>query len=171
VVVKYYDSKVSLGSLKFTLTATLPSSDNNNNKSGNDDVTGVVGIRQLVFCGCNDAYLIATLSSSNNRSTNNPVIIWDLNRGVVSHTINLPKHSSLCTITASHQPTKQQHLYLLLRNSESNKLVVYVHDLLDEKAKLVKKIKIGSCDEADNKAATSFAMAINDDEMEPKSLW
>ena len=39
VVVKCYDSKVSLGSLKFTLTATLPSSDNNNNKSGNDDVT------------------------------------------------------------------------------------------------------------------------------------
>ena len=58
VVVKCYDSKVSLGSLKFTLTATLP---------GNDDVTGVVGIRQLVFCGYNDAYLIATLSSSNNK--------------------------------------------------------------------------------------------------------
>jgi len=37
-----------------------------------------------------------------------------------------------------------------------------VHNLLDEKAKLVKKIKIGSCDEADDKVATSFAMAINE---------
>jgi len=155
LVVKVYDAKVSLGSLKFTLTTHRPAS---------PSVTKL-SVSRLFFCGAEDQYLVATLSSNtdggSSSSVSQPVVVWDLKRGVVCHNVALPPNSVLCTAIGGQQ---QRHLYLLVKLPQDSKLVVYVHDLDTESHKLVRKVKIGSCEPSDDDDENNetFGMALHE---------
>ena len=117
VLIKCYDSKVKPGTLKFTLSVTS------------------AAITQIVFPltaqDTKPQFLLA-------RTTTNSILIFDLSRGVLSHTIPLSKQGSLIHITG-----KDGHLYALLHNPKDSKVLVQIHDLISGKA--TRKVKFGSC--------------------------
>jgi len=166
LVVKCYDSKVSLGTLKFTLVANLTSSSSSSSSSSVSNKLKIQSqsqsqslvVSQLFFCGDEDDYLIATVSTDGDTSTFH-VIVWDLKRGVVCHKIQIPNNSILCTANGGQ---KHQHLYLLLKNIHSSKLTVNVHDLSTDSAKLIKQVKIGPSHSHSHGNHITFGMALHE---------
>lgn len=138
LVVKCYDSKVSMGTLKFTLVANLDT----------DESVSDGSISQLFFCGSanHDNFLILTLPTR----SNSQLIVWDLKRGVTSHRIDVPRNCYLCQAVANESYNQHHCLYALVKNLESSKLTVYVHDLETESGKIIQKVKIGACPDIDD---------------------
>jgi hypothetical protein len=143
-IVKCYDSKVSLGTLKFTLTANI---DNLTKDENNENVNNNVLIHQLLFCGHDDRFLVAILNT-------NLILVWDIRRGVLVHTLSsAPNNSTLCCATTSdgtsidnnnRESASQPYvIYALSQNIETSKLFVHVYDL-EKDGKVIKKIKVGS---------------------------
>jgi hypothetical protein len=120
LIIKCYDSNVSIGTLKFTLSANLK----------DDTLTGQ-GLDRLHFA--TDECLLASLS-------NNKILVFDLSRGVHSQTINV-SGGDLCAYTG-----KDNLVYALIK--KEGKSVVFIHDTQKE-GKVVKKVKCGACDDDD----------------------
>lgn len=123
LLIKCYDSSVSLGTLKFTLSASLK-----------DELSINSQIQNLHFTS--NECLLANLS-------NGHVLIFDLNRGVHSQTIHVKGNTNgeVCDVTG-----KDNLIYSLIK--KEGKTVVFVHDVQQD-GKIVKKIKSGSCDDDD----------------------
>lgn len=123
LIIKCYDSHVSIGNLKFTLSANLK-----------QDGASVGEVLKLYFSS-NDTLLISLSSGI--------ILVFDMTRGVHSHTIDVATTSSgdLCAFTG-----KDHLIHALVR--KEGKVVVFVYDTVKE-GKIVKKIKGGSCDEDD----------------------
>jgi hypothetical protein len=117
VLIKCYDSKVTPGTLKFTLSATSAT------------------IAQIAFPQTSQhtkpQFLIA-------RTTSHSILIFDLSRGVLAHTIPLLAEGALIHIAG-----KEGLLYALLHNTKDSKVVVLIHDLVS--GKTTRKVKFGSC--------------------------
>ena len=97
-----------------------------------------LAISQLFFCGFEDKFLITTLASGASK----PIVVWDLRRGAVQHDIPLPPKTSLLPARFGG-PCAAPPLSPPPEHADS-KLVVYVHDLDSDKARLVAKVKIVS---------------------------
>ena len=127
LIIKCYDSHVSVGSLKFTLSA------NSNAKS-----FAGTHVTKLQFTS--NECLLALIS-------NGTILVFDLNRGVHSQTIDATASTSngsgdVCAVTG-----KDHLVYTLVRIE--GKLFVFVFNL-EKDGKFFKKIKgLGSCDEDD----------------------
>lgn len=126
IIIKCYDSKVSLGSLKYTLSANA--TDNN--------------IQKLKFVS--SQYLIAS-------TDDNSIHVFDLRRGVLSQTIKVASNlGKLCDVAARERDQSKddesQILYALCY--KDGKTVVVLFDLSNN-GKMIKKVKTGSCDEDD----------------------
>lgn len=117
ILIKCYDGKVSLGSLKFTLSA--------NNKDS------VHTLNKLVFAS--SQFLVASTEEGS-------ILVFDLNRGVLSQTIETSDVYGKVVSIAAEDDT----LYSL--SFKDGKTVVLVYDLT-RNAKIIKKVKTGSCDE------------------------
>lgn len=104
------------GNLQSTLTAALLHDDNND----------TVHIQKLVFCSPH--YICALLNS-------NTIIVWNIVRGVVVHTLKLDQGAFdiACTSNSDHA------LFLITR--KKNKL--YIHEYSLETGKVTRKIKCG----------------------------
>lgn len=137
-VVRCFDAKVFKGKLKLTLFATNESfPDNIAHEQHQEDVSRYV-ITKLRFCSSN--YLVG-LYSSTSLCSNVKAIVWDLNRGVVSHTL-IPSLSymTLCDIacTSIHF---EDNVYALCYNDSINKLIINIHDLEDDDGRVIKTIR------------------------------
>ncbi len=124
LIIKCYDSHVSIGNLKFTLSANFK-----------DDVSSTGEVLKLHFAS-NDT-LLASLS-------NGKILVFDMTRGVHSQSIDVATTTSggdLCAFTG-----RDNLAYALVR--KEGKVVVFAYDTQKE-GKVVKKIKGGSCDEDD----------------------
>ncbi len=134
LLIKCYDSSVSLGTLKFTLSASLK-----------DELSINSQIQNLHFTS--NECLLANLS-------NGHVLIFDLNRGVHSQTIDVKGNTDgeVCDVTG-----KDNLIYCLIK--KEGKTVVFVHDVQQD-GKIVKKIKSGSCDDDDR-----LGLAIHNQDM------
>ena len=122
VLIKCYDSNVSMGTLKFTLSANL--------KDDNIDCY----IENLHFAS-NDC-LLAILS-------NGKVLVFDLKRGVHSQTVDVKGNSNgdVCACIGNGDL-----IYSLIK--KDGKSIVFVYDI-QKGGKMVKKIKGSSCDDDD----------------------
>jgi len=138
LVIKCYDASVSVGSLKFTLSANL--------KKGSDDEQEQQGqVGKLLFSS--NECLLASYSTP----LSDKILVFDLNRGVHSQTIDLSSSSNnksgstsnaygdLCAFTA-----RENLIYALYK--KQNKTIVVVYDIRKE-GKVVAKIKCGSCED------------------------
>jgi hypothetical protein len=132
ILIKCYDSKVSLGSLKYTLSA-------NSNDSG---------IQKLKFVS--SQHLIAS-------TDNNSIHVFDLNRGVLSQTIKLGNHLGKLSDVAVGQDSNDLVFALVYKDG---KTMVVVYDL-SKNGKMVKKVKTGSCDEDECMALNAAAGQIS----------
>jgi len=119
ILIKCYDAKVSLGTLKFTLSAKNESASSTINK--------------ISFAS--SQFLVASTEEG-------PLLVFDLDRGVLSQTIEVASSLGKVVCIATHE----DHLYVLSNND--GKTLVIVHDL-SQNAKIIKKIKTGSCDQDD----------------------
>lgn len=141
-VVKCFDAKVLKGKLKLTLFATNKSTpDYISFEHHHEDISHYV-ITKLRFCG---SYYLVGLCSSTSFSSNVKAIVWDLNRGVVSHTL-IPSFSSmtLCDIACTLIPL-ESYVYAIYCDKSIKKLIINIHDLENDDARVIKSIKdIGS---------------------------
>jgi hypothetical protein len=138
ILIKCYDAKVSLGSLKYTLSA-------NSNDSN---------IQKLKFVS--SQYLIAT-------TDNNSIHVFDLRRGVLSQTIKLATHlGKLCDVAANEHGESDEDgdNFLFALVYKDGKTLVVVYDLSNN-GKMVKKVKTGSCDEDECMALNATAGSIS----------
>jgi hypothetical protein len=134
-IIKCFDSKVSLGSLKYTLSAK----DTNVKSESSMDLKIDMRIDSMVF---SSNHLLACIPSAN------AILVFDLSRGVLSYTIHIPSNMGNLISCTANKSTDKEYCYSLVR--KDGKTLVLVYDLKHEKeAKIVKKIKAGSCDEDD----------------------
>jgi hypothetical protein len=119
ILIKCYDANVSLGTLKFTLSA--------NNESASST------INKISFAS--SQFLVASTEEG-------PLLVFDLNRGVLSQTIEVASSSGKVVCMSTHE----DHMYVLC--NKDGKTLVIVYDL-SQNAKIIKKIKTGSCDQDD----------------------
>lgn len=98
IVIKCYDAKISLGNLKFTLSANLK------------DINAIPQINALQFTS--EDYLLATLSDK--------IIIFDLKRGVHSDTIDISQ-GDLCGVVC-----REERVYALVR--KDGKAIIFIYD-------------------------------------------
>lgn len=121
LMIKCYDSSVSVGTLKFTLSANLK------------DDSSSSGVKRLLFSS--NESLLALLS-------NGKILVFDLRRGVHSQTVDSTGNGvEVCDFTS-----KENLVYVLVR--KDGKSIVFVHDI-EKGGKMIKKVKGGSCDEDD----------------------
>ena len=117
--IRCYDSNSN--ALKFTLR--IPKRDDNNEEFHE--------LSKLVFA--NDAFLVG-------HSRSNAAIIWDINRGISSHIINLNgTNETLADLTVSGSK-----MYLLAYHGSPEKVKVRVLQYECDTGSLEKKIKVGS---------------------------
>lgn len=147
LVVKCYDSKVSISTLKFSLIANNPSTSFNSEDVDEEGSGSVGSIRQLQFCGNQDEFLVAALPPSH-------ILVWDIRRGVISQTVEIPKSFELCALAVNHNQSDQLKsqsgtsseesylCYALVKNIESSKMLVLVYDIAT--GKQVRKVKVGT---------------------------
>lgn len=134
-IIKCFDSKVSLGSLKYTLSAK----DTNVKTESSTDLKIDMRIESMVF---SSNHLLASIPSAN------AILVFDLSRGVLSYTIHIPSNMGNLISCTANKSSDKEYCYSLVR--KDGKTLVLVYDLKHEKeAKIVKKIKAGSCDEDD----------------------
>jgi len=117
ILIKCYDAKVSLGTLKFTLSA--------NNEKGSST------INRIAFAS--SQFLVASTEEGS-------MLVFDLHRGVLSQTVELSSSQGKVACIATHD----DRLYALC--NKDGKTLVLVYDL-SQNAKIIKKIKTGSCDQ------------------------
>lgn len=117
ILIKCYDAKVALGSLKFTLSADAP----------HENTT----INRILFA--TSQYLVAS-------SKEDFIYVFDLHRGVLCETINISAHQARLASIA----TLGEYLYALCYKDGKTLVIVFN---LSQSAKLVLKVKSGSCDE------------------------
>lgn len=180
-MIRCYDGNVSNGSLKFTLRFPLSSTTNDNElpsgvPTSNDKKDE---LRKLVFANNNDNkpnFLCGMRQSSSS------ILIWDLDRGVLSTTINVrnaniskkkKRKSSIMAVVGNEilcdVATVGDQLYALVflpeegGGSTVGKCRLYQYDLsAGEDVKVVKKIKLGSVPASDDDGARSnFGIAIS----------
>lgn len=133
VIIKCFDSKVSLGSLKYTLSAK------DTNVNSESSVVKNMNIESMVF---SSNHLLACIPNAN------AILVFDLSRGVLSYTIHIPSNMGNLIACAVNTSADEDHCYSLVR--KDGKTLVLVYDLNHEKeAKIIKKIKGGSCDDDD----------------------
>ena len=134
VIIKCFDSKVSLGSLKYTLSAK-----DTNVNSESPDLKRNMNIESMVF---SSNHLLACIPSAN------AILVFDLGRGVLSYTIRIPSNMGNLIACVANISADEDYCYSLVR--KEGKTLVLVYDVKHEKeAKIIKKIKAGSCDEDD----------------------
>ncbi len=151
LVIKCYDSSVSIGTLKFTLSANL-------NKLSDGDGNGAVAIVNKLQFSSNEYLLVSVSVSSSSSSSNdftNKILVFDLNRGVHSQTVDLPFSLSSSPSTSTKSPsvggaelcatTARENLIYALYKKDC-KTIVTVHDIRKE-GRVVHKVKCGSCDD------------------------
>mmetsp|Transcript_2833 Transcript_2833/g.4019 ORF Transcript_2833/g.4019 Transcript_2833/m.4019 type:complete len:309 (-) Transcript_2833:859-1785(-) len=127
IIIKCYDAKVSLGALKYTLSASTKQ-------------TAAV-VDGILFAS--PRTLLASTGCGNNNGNGAKIFIFDLVRGVHAHTIDIPSGMHLQSIDA-----KDEYVYALVK--KDGKSLVLKYDIgSDSTPKLVKKIKTGSCDDDD----------------------
>ncbi len=137
ILIQCYDAKISLGSLKYTLSAN---SDDSN-------------VRKIKFVSSH--FLIAA-------TENNAIHVFDLRRGVLSQTIKLATHfGKLCDVTAHEQGESSNASHLFALVFKDGKTIVVVYDLSNS-GKMVKKVKTGSCanDECMALSAVSGSISV-----------
>jgi len=117
ILIKCYDAKVSLGTLKFTLSA--------NNEKGSST------INRIAFAS--SQFLVASTEEGS-------MLVFDLHRGVLSQTVEVSSSQGKVACIATHN----DRLYAL--SNKDGKTLVLVYDL-SQNAKIIKKIKTGSCDQ------------------------
>lgn len=175
-LIRCYDGNVSSGSLKFTLRVPLLSSSFTGAEttlpiSAGGGESGT--LKKIIFAhggtsNKHPSHLCGTLQQSTSYSSSvTSIFVWDLNRGVLSHTIDIRNTSAsaskkkkrkassdslahtevVCDIT-----TYGDQLYaLILLSGEADgdsiskgKIRLYQYDLSAKEVTLVKKIKVGS---------------------------
>ena len=139
IIIKYYDAKVSLGALKYTLSAN---SAKQSAKQKNDSAAAAVD--GILFAS--PRTLLASTGCGNG-SNGAKIFIFDLVRGVHAHTIDSPSGMNLQSVDA-----KDEYVYALVK--KDGKALVLKYDIGSDstnsgKPKLVKKIRTGSCDDDD----------------------
>lgn len=182
-VIRCYDGSVSNGSLKFTLRIPPPPTTGSTSSSsfGGDQEANINDpIRKLVFAS-------SSLSSSSSRYLcalrEYTILVYDLERGVVSHTLNIrddltsgkrgrkssvsgndQSKAIVCDAALTDDDDQLCVLVLFPSSGEGGgKCRVYQYDLAaaDSSSGLKRKIKVGSVSATNGDQLPSFGVAVS----------
>jgi len=172
LVIRCYDASLSYGAVRFTLSTNMDTTKGGGEQNENDASLSSSLVKQLLFISSSSkeappSHLCAMTSQ-------NQILVWDLNRGVLIHTIEpfLPKDGKRMTLhsIASSSSSKEEEeeggasLYALI--TRKDKVIMYEYSI--EHGKLVRKIKSGSLEDDDDdddedamgKKATYLGVAV-----------
>lgn len=131
IIIKCFDAKVSLGSLKYTLSAKY------SDLSQSDESKKSMNVESMVF---SSGHLLACIPSAN------AILVFDLSRGVLSQTLHIPSTMGELVSCVARISTKDDSFYCMLK--KEGKTIVLLYDLKNEKEiKMTMKVKTGSVDE------------------------
>mmetsp|Transcript_7281 Transcript_7281/g.10978 ORF Transcript_7281/g.10978 Transcript_7281/m.10978 type:complete len:243 (-) Transcript_7281:836-1564(-) len=157
LVIRCYDASLSYGAVRFTLSTNIETT-KGGGEHENDASSSLV--KQLLFISSSTSSKEAKAPPSHlcAMTSQNQILVWDLNRGVLIHTIVpfLPKDGKRMTLhsiaSSSSSGGKEEEdeggasLYALI--TRKDKVVMYEYSI--ENGKLVRKIKSGSLEDDDD---------------------
>jgi len=168
LVIRCYDASLSYGAVRFTLSTNIETT------TGENDASSSL-VKQLLFISSSTSSKEAKAPPSHlcAMTSQNQILVWDLNRGVLIHTIVpfLPKDGKRMTLhsiasssfSSGGEEEGGASLYALI--TRKDKVIMYEYSI--EHGKLVRKIKSGSLEDDDDddedtmgKKATYLGVAV-----------